>query len=473
VGADSGIVWLAIHDAVLDEATQLVEQRRVREDLGAVHDPDDAIAIAGANAGVAAASDAPAKAAKALTAAAKGGCIRPPGEQAAVDAAAATLAAAAAAAAAEPEMKADEMHAVYLAPPIQMSPIDNPVAIKVLLESERAKESIRATQPGHKRSSGLDGVLRTLDLVHSRWLLTTALWEIEVLEKATLKWQIDFNLQGPSAKQKHSAAVKAASKRAADEPNAAPACYFRLGHHVDELALPLLHLVGLKEKDLEIDFRSNSGVCLLLQDPLAQHTRSGEQAQKLGYVLQLALLRRHLLAVALEYNVTHMDSLLVLHNVRAKTTEMSTLAHNPVATLEAEWKIRIDGSVEPQLKHKKTTATADEVIKESALEDEGKKKIKHLARPGGLEPPRWPLLGLLPCYHARLSETLVTASGIMQVAESLATIPYAASYQDKIERVKHSQMSAPYLHLTDVTKVTRRHHLLNVTQMSLKDSGIH
>ena len=443
----------------------------MREDLGAVHDPDDAIAIAGADAGAAAASDASAKSAKALTAAAEGGCIRPPGEQAAVDAAA-TLASAAAAAAAEPQMKVDEMHAVYLAPPIQMSPIDNPVAIKVLLESERAKESIRATQPGHKRSSGLDGVLRTLDLVHSRWLLTTALWEIEVLEKATLKWTVDFNLQGPSAQQKHSAAVKAASKRAADEPNAAPACYFRLGHHVDELALPLLHLVGLKEKDLEIDFRGNSGVCLLLQDPRARHTRSGEQAQKLGYVLQLALLRRHLLAVALEYNVTHMDSLLVLHNVRAKTTETSTLVHNPVATPEAEWKIRIDGSVEPQLKHKKTTATADEVIIESALEDEGEKKVKHLARPGGLEPPRWPLLGLLPCYHARLLETLVTASGIMYVAESLATIPYAASYEDKIERVNNSQMSALYSHLSDVTKVTRRHHVERIDSL-FASLGLH
>ena len=54
------------------------------------------------------------------------------------------------------------------------------------------------------------------------------------------------------------------------------------------------------------------------------HT-SGEAAEKLGHVLQLAKLRKFTLAVAAEYNDTHMDALMQLHALRAKDTVPSAV----------------------------------------------------------------------------------------------------------------------------------------------------
>ena len=179
--------------------------------------------------------------------------------------------------------------------------------------------------------------------------------------------------------------------------------------------------------DLSVCVYYDLGVSALMEDPDAPCASSEEAIQKLGHVLQLARLQKHMLAVSSEYNDTHMDALLALHNVRVNTEP-----HLP-QTAETEWKIDMDGSVAPPTKNKKPPPFGGE----SATDEEAGdgKMPKMVVRPGMLEPPRWPLLDLLPTYHQRLLDSKVTVGGILHVAESVATIPYAAPLVEKLERI--------------------------------------
>ena len=423
VGADAGITWLAFQYAVLEEGMKLVVARQELEEGGIEALTSMQDAEAGDNL-----STSP----------------------------------------------------VILTPPAQMSPIDNPVAIRTILETQRLDalqvSSIQTPERGGGGGSReFRGVCRALELVHRRWLLSQTLWEIEVVEKATNKIVRDFRLEETSKKKPAAAAaVQARADTDKDDAEGPPPCYFALGHEVDELSLPYLHLVGLKEKDLEIDFRGVNGVCALLKDPLARNSVSAQSAQKLGYVLQLALLRKQTVAVALEYNVTHLDALLALHNARledGKIKPQGDVAGNRPSPYgdDTDWRIRIDGSVAaPKIKKKpkllrhsnsqggvhdtmntrSPRAPVDRVSPREADppagstpagdvadEDKGDKPVQLNPRSGGIAMPSWPALELLPPYRLRLLEALVSPDGLLRVAVNVATVPFAAHMSEKVERM--------------------------------------
>jgi hypothetical protein len=243
-----------------------------------------------------------------------------------------------------------------------------------------------------------------------------------------------------------------------DDDIEAPPVYFRLGHHVDSLELPLLRLVGLKERDLGIDFQGVQGVSALLEHPAAPKSRSGEAAEKLGHVLQLARLRKQMLAVAVEYNDTHLDALLLLHNVRVKlqAAEDHVPHLSPDAPFsDADYELQMDGSVAPKKKKAPTAVSSDEW---STDDEKSTKRPKMPARPGNLEPPRWPLLRLLPPYKERLELAMVMAEGIERLADSIATIPNAAPLAEKVERITAAvcaELALPSLTVQGVQEVTR------------------
>lgn len=56
-------------------------------------------------------------------------------------------------------------------------------------------------------------------------------------------------------------------------------------------------------------------------------------------------------------------------------------------------------------------------------------------RSGVVAAPCWPVLQLLPPYRSRLLEALVTPDGLLRVAVSVATVPFAAPTSEKVERV--------------------------------------
>ena len=367
-------------------------------------------------------------------------------------------------AAAEEERKLECMDAGYLAPPILQSCADNPLALDNILDTLRVKEKT-SLPPSLSSMKGqemaLRGVVRTLELLHRRWLLATTLWEVDVLERATAKWTRDYKLQEAAG---NTPAQKPAMPPPTDKDDdtEVPPVYFRLGHHVDSLELPLLRLVGLKERDLEIDFQGVQGVSALLEHPAAPKSRSGEAAEKLGHVLQLARLRKHMLAVAVEYNDAHLDALLLLHNMRveqqaAQDQVVTQVPHpSPDAPFsDGDYELQMDGSVAPKKKKAPTAISSDEW---STDDEKSSKRPKMPARPGNLQPPRWPLLRLLPPYQERLELAMVMAEGIQRLAESVATIPYAAPLAEKVERITATicaELALPSLTVQGVQEVTR------------------
>jgi hypothetical protein len=317
-----------------------------------------------------------------------------------------------------------------LAPPIQMSTIDNPVAVRDILETQRLDPLVSAKPdaPEHGGDrSGMgsrvfQGVCRALELVHRRWLLCNTLWEIEVLEKATAKLVKDYQLEEPSGKK--APAAPPAKAQGDEDSDDVPPCYFALGHEVDELAppLPYLQLVGLKEKDLEIDFRGVKGVSKMLKDPQARNSVSAQSALKLGHVLQLAMLRKHTLAVALEYNATHLDALLALHNARLADAEAQGAAVSEGNGAGSSG-ILMDGSrVKPRASKEQLLMQQPSLIKPVLSKEVS---FSHA----------WPVLHLLPPYRQRLLESLVSAEGLLCVAENVVTVPFAAPMSEKVERV--------------------------------------
>ena len=113
-GTDAGIVWLGFQLAVLEEALLLVDARRERNELGATHDDEDAAGTdtESANAGNAVAV------ALAEDGSAGVHLPRTGSEGSRRHRSASTL----------PQPK-------YLAPPIHLAPIDNPLAIVDILEN--------------------------------------------------------------------------------------------------------------------------------------------------------------------------------------------------------------------------------------------------------------------------------------------------------------------------------------------------
>ena len=192
-GADAGIVWLTFEQCMLEETILLIEANKARQELGAVHDdtPQEPLPPP-APKKPAASADPPTG-----TPAASGSGVDGAGGGSGGDGSGGG-----AAQEQEAEVKIDPktVKAAYLAPPIQLSPIDNPLAIAAILENERAKERSTMLAGSNDSKHVLRGVLRALELIHRRWMLSINLWEVEVLEKATHKWTLDYNLQGPQKK---------------------------------------------------------------------------------------------------------------------------------------------------------------------------------------------------------------------------------------------------------------------------------
>jgi hypothetical protein len=461
---DAGIIWLAFEYAFLSEALLLVEARRRREYLGDAYDSDppppvpslaskDAVG-AGFWAGEGPGGGGEPSAGVEPFVGAHGDENLP---RSLSDS---SLFREEAKAREQEEEKLECMDAGYLAPPILLSCADNPLALDNILDALRVKEKT-SLPPSLSSINGqemaLRGVVRTTELLHRRWLLATTLWEVDVLERATAKWTRDYKLQeaaGNTSTQKPAMPPPTDN----DDNTEAPPVYFRLGHHVDSLELPLLRLVGLKERDLGIDFQGVQGVSALLEHPAAPRSRSGEAAEKLGHVLQLARLRKQMLAVAVEYNDTHLDALLLLHNVRVQLQAAEDHVPHPSPDAhfsDADYELQMDGSVAPKKKKAPTSVSSDEW---STDDEKSTKRPKMPARPGNLEPPRWPLLRLLPPYKERLELAMVMAEGIERLADSIATIPYAAPLAEKVERITAAvcaELALPSLTVQGVQEVTR------------------
>jgi hypothetical protein len=382
-GMKSGIVCLAFHLSMVEEAKQLFEAHRMQRESGETHNPQ-----------------------------------------------------------VDDEESGETLSAYDLPQQMQMSPINNPVAVETLLDSQGIKQTLSMASQGTKciQGQGLRNILRTLELVHRRWRLVTEIWEIEVLNKATQKFMRDFCL---------SAAARSGECEQQDMNKEEST--FRLGHSVDILPLPtaLMQAVGLMKQEIDIDFLTTSGVNALLQTPVVQQTTSEDVVDTLGHLLQLTLLHKHMLAVALEYNASHQDAMLSLHNLRIQ--ENDQLLNSG---LQSAWKIWMDGSVKPppkstpQLTRHKTSRTrtlsmAVGTTEENHKTEECGKKNAAL-RTSAIEaprwpvlPPRWPLLDLSPTevYRERLFDTKLTSEHIQRMALNVATIPHEAPLSERIERL--------------------------------------
>ena len=332
----------------------------------------------------------------------------------------------------------EEGEKMVLVHPLHMSPMDNPLALDIVLQSLREQEKPRA--------DGLLGLLRCLEMIRLRWLCADVLWETAVVVRASRALASDYGLAAPPPLGTRQPGDHAPADP--EEEEAAAAVHFRLGHFVDRVPLPtaLMRVVGLKEQELDIDFQRVAGLSKLLQDPALPRSNSGDASAKLAHMLGLCVLRKHMLAVALEYNNAHLDALLALHHARAQAGDV--LVADESSVVDSHWAIALDGSIAPPPKkagpkllrggtvaatqpdgtHRGVEAAGEPEARSSSSAgadgnrpndvQQPRQKPVHMragappaagtlwksARPMGLEAPVWPAIRVLPVYSARLVE---------------------------------------------------------------------
>ena len=357
------------------------------------------------------------------------------------------------------ENAGEDMELVH---PLHMSPMDNPLALDVVLQSLREQEKPRA--------DGLLGLLRCLELVRLRWLCADVLWETAVVVRASRALAGDFGLAAPPPLGTRQPGGHAPAD---PEEEAAAAVHFRLGHFVDRVPLPtaLMRVVGLKEQELDIDFQRVAGLSKLLQDPAVRRSNAGDASAKLAHMLELCVLRKHMLAVALDYNNAHLDALLALHHARAQAGD--PLVADESSVMDAHWAIALDGSIAPppkkagpKLLRGGTVAAKqpDGSAMHSGVEAAGEPEARcsssaasdgnrpndvqkpsqksarartagaapaagtqwKSARPMGLEAPVWPAIRVLPVYSARLVEAQVIA--LLRRCVSMCVCPHKCGW---------------------------------------------